>query len=62
MSRDIGLRHSGLSKRQRQRLAHSMGKIGQKDFGEPSGLDKILEERHMINGQVGQSLDCKGSL
>ena len=62
MSHDISLRHSELSKRQCQCLAHSMGRIGQKDFSKPGGLDKILEECHVINGQVGQSLDCKGSL
>ena len=39
-----------------------MGKIGQKDFGEPSSLDEILEEHHVINGWAEQSLDHKGSL
>ena len=53
MPHDIGLRHSALGKRQHQCLARSMGKIGQKDFGEPSGLDEILEECHMIYGRTG---------
>ena len=39
-----------------------MGEIEQKDFGEPGGLNEILEECHMINRRAGQSLDCKGML
>ena len=48
MPRDIGPRHSGLGKRQRQRLVRSMGKIRWKDFGEPGGIGEILEKRHVI--------------
>ena len=53
MPHDIGPRHSALDKRQRQCLMHSMGKIGRKDFGEPGGLDEILEEHHVIYGWTG---------
>ena len=62
MPHDISSQHSELGKRQRQCLVCSMGKIGQKDFGEPHGLNEILEECHVIDGQVGQSLDRKGSV
>ena len=49
----IGPRHSGLSKRQHQCLARSMGKIGQKDFGESGGLNEILEEHYVIDRWTG---------